>query len=390
MFADIGVGQGLVNELSKASGNEDRIGAAESVSSALCAIGIAAILLLISGLALAVGNDLAAFIGVRSPQVVAETNSAIMVYVTMFSFWLPFTLVSRVHVGFQEGFENAIWQTLASVTSMGAQLIAIRLQGDLVTLVICLCGVPALVGFANGVYLFRFQKPWLMPRVALVRIDKLKSLLRTGLSLFWLQLIGTLSLQSDNIIIARHLGVDQVADYSVVVRLFNVMGQLALMASSQLWGAYGEAYARRDLEWIRTALWTSNARTIGGLMAGSICLILFGQQALRWWTNDNVHVSIGLIVCIAIATVVTTMGYPCAIFLLSTNNLKFGAIVTPITAIATFAAKIVFVQHMGPSGLALGAAIPHLLLNSGPQFAYCRGLLTRLQREWQLPAEARS
>jgi len=85
-------------------------------------------------------------------------------------------------------------------------------------------------------------------------VGGMKRILQGGLLFFVLQLGVTVAYASDNLIIAKILGLDDVAQYSVVSKMFEGVLMVFGLAVTPLWPAYGEAKARGDLHWIKKTL----------------------------------------------------------------------------------------------------------------------------------------
>jgi hypothetical protein len=87
-------------------------------------------------------------------------------------------------------------------------------------------------------------------------------------------------------------------------------------------------------------------------------------------------------VALAFSTIVTTLAHPLGIFLLSTNHLRFAAIATLLLAPTAVVSKMLLLPEFGAVGLVWGSAVPYLIINTAPQFVYCRRLLLKLKNEW--------
>src|SRR5665647_1616450 len=114
-----------------------------------------------------------------------------------------------------------------------------------------MAGLPVVVAFLNSVFFFSYTKPELKPRLALIRRAAMKKIAHTGMLFLVLQLAVSVAFASDNVVIARILGADAVAQYAVPDKLFSVIPTLLGMVLMPLWPAYGEAVSRGDGRWIR-------------------------------------------------------------------------------------------------------------------------------------------
>ncbi len=110
-------------------------------------------------------------------------------------------------------------------------------------------------------------------------------LLRHGSTFFVQQVAALVLLSTDNIIIARVLGAEQVTPYSVTWSLLGLTQVLTMGRLPYLWAAYGEALARGDDAWVVRMLGRS---LVVGTAAAALLLVpltLLGQPIIRLWAG---------------------------------------------------------------------------------------------------------
>jgi O-antigen/teichoic acid export membrane protein len=254
-FADLGIGNVILNLVSESHGKDDVEAARKSISSALfmlivISVGLASLFALIYP---HVGWD--RFFNVSSPTARKEAGPAVAVFVACFLINLPLSIVSRIQMGYQEGYVSSIWQGIANLLGLAGLVVIVHQKAGLPWLVLVITGAPALGNLLNGISLFAFQRPWLIPRRQDIDALIVRQIVWVGFLFLVLQVANAIVYSSDNIIIARVLGPEAVTNYAVPSRLFIIVPNMLYMVLAPLWPAYGEANARGDDSWVPHRLW---------------------------------------------------------------------------------------------------------------------------------------
>jgi O-antigen/teichoic acid export membrane protein len=133
-LADIGLGQGLLNLLADADGRQRGDLPQRYVATAFWVLAGAAVILGASVIPLCNSIDWRYVLGLRSDAVADETRVAIEVAALCLLAALPFTLVSRIFIAYQEGVLANAWLALGSIVGLLAIVAVTRWNGGLVAL----------------------------------------------------------------------------------------------------------------------------------------------------------------------------------------------------------------------------------------------------------------
>ena len=365
-FADLGVSNSLVNLLSDANGRGDKEMAREHVSTAFFVLLSVACLL---GLLFFIVYPLVSwgsFYNVSSSQALREAGPAMAVFVVWFLIGIPLTGIQQIQTGYQEGYINSGWQVGGSIASLIGIVVAVKAGLSLPWLVVALVGFPALGLAANGLVLFVRRRPWLIPRVNSVTRHSARKVLRLGLLFLALQVTAAISYASENLIIARLLGPEAVAQYAVPFKLFSVVSMFASLVVSPLWPAYGESIARADYGWARKTLIRSILLSLILASIPAIVLVAFGSSIIRLWVGDAIKPPMILLIGLSVWTIVGTVGNSVAMFLNGASIVGFQVIVALVFAVVSIILKIVLVGSLGSAGAPLATSISYLLLVAIP------------------------
>lgn len=344
VFADFGIGNGLVNTVAATSGHEDHQRARATVSTAvIMLIGLAICGLAVCGLA-SKWLPWHALFNVKSELAVREACPAAMALIATYFVRLPLSVGQQIQRGYQETFLSSAWDIAATLGGFAALLAAIHLRLGLPCLVLATTGTVALSALANSVVQFAVVRPWLSPSLLLVNWKEGKALMRSSaLLMIWAicSLIGT---ASDNLVIARYLGSEAVATYSVVQRLFLV-ATAAQWFIAPLWPALTEALSRGDYKWARGAVRKTLRMGIIGTAALSLPMLVFAPKLLLWFhpsLSAPLHLLIVTVLWriseVVVAVLIVTLNQPAT---LAYNVLAYGtasavAIVLKFTLVNAF------------------------------------------------------
>ncbi len=378
-FADLGIGNGLINAISEAYGKDDRHLAKEYITSAfVMLLGIAAFLALVG----AVGYPFVPWMrlfNVKSGAVAAEGAQAFLVLYCWFALSVPLGVIARAQAGLQQGYFPQIVGAFGSILSLLALLWVIALKGSLALLVFASTFGTIAATLVNGWILFR-EHPWLVPAWHAYRANSAFKILKLGLLYFVLQCAFALAFTSDNIVIAQVLGAAAVAAYAVPQKLFSFVSMVVSVAITPLWPAYGEALARGDVTWVRRAflgsLWLALAITVPACSL----LAVAGPWILRVVMGKSLHAPMSLLIVLAAWGVVSSVSVVLSIILNGAGVLKVQTIQAVCASVANLALSIILTRRLGVMGVCLGSIITQMFITFPIYFFVIRNLFHNMPR----------
>lgn len=388
-FADLGLGNGLVNGIAEANGKNDQALAACYAASAFYLLaGIAAALMLLFASAYP-WIDWRSVFNISSPQALAEAAPTMLVFVGAFLCNIPLGIVEKVLAGYQEGFRGNLWTAGGNLLGLAGVLVAIHLQAGLPWLVAAMSGGPVLAAAANGAILFFLRRPAILPRWRNVRRDATKRILRLGLLFFVMQLASSVAWGADNFVIAHVLNQNAVAEYSTSRRLFTISPMLVGVVLAPLWPAYSEAVARADMAWVRKTLVRSLVATFVVAGAVSMFLVLFGKPIMRFWVGGAIAPSLLLFAALGIMTTLGQTGAAVSSFLNGVSAMRIQTVSSVLMAATNLPISIYLTRRFGVSGVVWGTIVSATLFSWMPMAMYVPVVLARLQSRARSPVAER-
>lgn len=378
-FADLGMGNGLLNAISEANGKNDRSMAREYVSSGFFLLFCVAMVLAVLLVVVYPWLDWASIFNVTSSQAVAESGRAAAIFIGYFLVNVPLGVVQRVQLGYQEGFVNSLWQALGSLLGLVGLLLAINLRVNLPWLIVTITGGPVLATLCQNIAIFGFSYPHLRPRWPHVTRPATQRIFQLGFLFFILQIAVAIAFASDNLVAAQILGPEAVAEYTVAMRLFSIPTLVLSMLFTPLWPAYGEAIARGDMVWVKHTLLRSLLLAL--IIAGplSVIFVLFGVQIIVLWAGTTVAPSFGLLLGLGIWTVLSATGNAAAMFLNGAGMIKFQVVSAILMSISALIAKIMLAQMIGISGIIWGTVLAYIIFAGIPHVVYIWRLMVKMR-----------
>lgn len=354
-FADLGIGNGLTVRIahSDGAGNQE---AAKLVSAAFYFLLPLSILLLVASVWFAQSFDIAALYGVRSPLASSEAGPATLFLLACTFAAMPLSVVLRVETGFQQGFVADLWNAAGNLLGLVGVVLVIHYRGGLPAMVLAMGGIPQLVTACNWFVQFFFVRPNLRPRLHLFHTRVALSLLAMGGLFVVQQCFGLIYYVSDSLVIARTMGLTEVARYAVIQRLFSV-GFVTQYLVLPLWPAVSEALARRDFGWAsRTARRAICFTVFAGILFG-IPLLLSSRYVITKWSGIDPG-PIDLL-RVGFAVWVVFIGYIAAMnaILNQETTLRRHLVILGAASLTSLAIKIGFAMNGSLAGVIWGSNI---------------------------------
>lgn len=244
LFADFGLGNGLLTRLARLRGTGERPAAAREISSAYALLGALSVLLMVVLVATLRWVPWPALLNAVDPTVARDARPVVLLCFGAFLVNIPLALIQRVQYAHQQVAQSNLWQAGGSLVSVALVYAAVTTgAGHVLVVAAAVLAVPV-VNLANSVCYFAWQDRELRPRARHVRAAVARSLLRLGARFFLLSVLCSVVLNLDGFLISRVLGLPAAATYAVVLRMFALLTLFVTLVNLPFWPANGEALAR--------------------------------------------------------------------------------------------------------------------------------------------------
>lgn len=360
-FADLGIGNGLVTVIAGLDRRLEQPAIKRAIASSVFILSVIALLVFSSFSAIYRFVPWSKVFGVQGALAGHESGPSVMAFMACFSIGLPFSIVQRIQLGFQESWRSYAWQCVGSLMSLGGTLAVVSLRLGVTWLVIATSGGPVLASVMNSFIEFGRRRPELRPSWASVDFAAAIKLVRSGAVFVALQLSVVLGTASDSLIISQVDGAAGVSSYAVMYKLYQTTLIFSLFMTP-LWPAMGESLARGDYAWARSAMTRALILSLGAGLVLSALLYFFAQPLVNVWAGPTVLPSAILITAFCGWIILSAYGGAITTLL---NNAQFLGLQLKIYVIASLVAlafKVPMARWLGPAGVVWATVAAYGLL----------------------------
>lgn len=288
---DVGLGNGLRNNLSAALARKEIKDAAQYVSTTYFAMTIISILLLSITIIFAKYLDWKSILKLPDDYPF-DVSRTLIVLSAFFCVRFIIQLISSIFYAVQKAF-------MVDLVGMAGNLLSLcaiyfgrdyYLGDRLLFLVYALCLPPIIAMFITSICIFLSKSyKFLRPRIENIKKEKIENLVNLGMKFFLLQICGLLTYSMTNFLILQFLSADDVTNYNLSYKYFSALLILNNMICAPLWSAFTEAYELGDFRWIK------NCRKKMGKVFLAICfiggvMVIISPMFYRIWLNNMISI----------------------------------------------------------------------------------------------------
>jgi len=286
-FFDLGMGNGLRNRFAEAKAADDTRLAAAYVSTTY------ALLILISTAMLGVFLIANIFFDwsviFEAPDYLkADVNKMVVILAVLFCPQFFLQLIKMVVTADQRPALANLMNTVVNILHLMA-LFILSQQGSpaLYKLALAIGGINLMVPLVANIVFFTTQYRDVAPRWRLVNFEYSRNLMGLGFVFFVMQGAALVVFMTDNLIITKVLGPEEVPAYNIAFRYFNLITVFFGLVTTPFWSAFTEAYIKKDMEWIHKVmkklfrLWAAVA------MIG-ILMFFTSPWVFKFWIGDEI------------------------------------------------------------------------------------------------------
>jgi O-antigen/teichoic acid export membrane protein len=360
-MADGGITNGLISLVSNAYGAGDRARIRVLVGSALAATSAFDFVFLAAALIAVRFVDWTWAFNLSDPAIGREAAMVVSIICLSYALGTPATVVCWARLGLLQGAAVNILDFCGTVLAFTGLVAAVLLGYGVVTIAAVWVAAPVLVRSVGALMFLAGPGRDLGPSWRDISASACRTLIASGGMFMIYTLTQALSVQSDQILIARFLGANSVADYSIVQRLLSQPQVLVTLVLVAQWPAYGEALGRRDDAWIGRHFKQSLVALTVFAVITCVLLGIFCQDILKVWVGGSIVAAPTLVTAMVVYGIVATIANAFSFFFLSLG-LHRPLVFTQIAMVAIkLPLTILLLPRIGNAGAAIATTVGYLL-----------------------------
>lgn len=352
-FLDGGLAKGLKNNLVIALAKSDTLLAKEYISTTYAILSSIFIGLLII---LYIINPFLDWKSILNVDMIPEKELSIFALVVFTFFFLKFIfqIIEVVSDAKQEPGINKFFTPIIGVICLLSLIFIIdSFEQNLIIPGFILSFTPVFVLVVASFILFNYRYKDLKPSYRLVKLKHVKALSVIGGKFFFIQISSIILFSISNFLIIRYLGPEDVAQYNIALKYFQAPIMVYGIAMTPMWAATTDAYAKKDIQWLKKTLRKLNYLSLIFLI-GILIMYLSVEWFYTIWLNDIIIIPEILNFIMMLYAMTTVVLSPYSQFINGFGKLVLSIRITFFKIILFIPVAILFMQsQLGASGVML-------------------------------------
>lgn len=251
------------------------------------------------------------------------------------------------------GLKNFIYQIL----NLSVIIVLIKLEKlNLMSLAISYTLTQLIIEIVFTIFFF-IRESKLIPTLQDINIKRIREIANLGIQFFVIQMSMLIIYNTDNFIILKFLGSEEVTIYNLTYRVFNlfIIGHAILL--TPFWTIYSDAYLREDFKWIKNSIKKLNIVSFL-ILVGLLFVSIFMEEIIFVWTNQKFSIKPILLITFTIFVFIRIFSNVYMVFLNGVGKLKLQMYLYLIGALINIPLSLLFIKcNLGSGGVMLATVL---------------------------------
>lgn len=302
VFADLGLGVGLMTRLAKALAHGDPAESRSLVSSGYAAVGSLVAVLMVALMTSTYVLDWAAIVGGERGD--RGVENIVVVTIALFLANAVVSLIVRIQYAAQQIERSNLWQAAGALAGVAAVLLSTIIAPGHVGFILLATGTPILVGLVNTAAYFCGSGKSFAPRLFAVSPSHAASLIRLGARYLLISSLMGVALSTDNWIVGQTHSLAEVPEFAIPARVFALLGVLTSIITVPLWPTNVEAMQQGDSAWVEATTKRMVWIATGAVGLSAIAFVIAAPRAISWWLDGGIEPPMTLLAGLGVWAVV--------------------------------------------------------------------------------------
>jgi O-antigen/teichoic acid export membrane protein len=297
------------------------------------------------------------------PSIARELSILAIIVFTMFAFNFVLKLIGTIATADQH---SAIEDSFDIVTKIVSIIIIYILtkttSGSLLYLGATYSLVPVLVLAIASIILYKNKYAPFKPSIKHVKFKYIKQLTSLSIQFFIITITFVIIFLTDNMIITRLYGPAAVTPYNIAYKYFSIITMIFVTLSNPFWSASTDAYAKKDIVWIKNTLkgllyiWVI-------LVCAVFAMLLLSKWFYKVWVGNAVEIPFSLSAGMALFAIISTWNNLYITFINGIGKIRLQLISSIIIGVLNIPLAIILAKYLnfGTTGVILANCICLLL-----------------------------
>lgn len=353
---DIGLGNGLRNQLAEAVAKDDRELARSLVSTAFGMIAILMLIIFAIGSIILINCNWYSILN-ADPDTVPNLSKVVYVSFALFCVNFMVKFVGNVYLAMQMPAVNNFMVSLGHVLSLVLiWTLTMITDGSLFKVAFTFSLSPVIVYIIAYPITFNIVYKQLKPSFRFFEKKYIKSLFSVGVLFFVLQISGVVLFAMSNVILSNLFGPESVTSYNIAQRYFSIANMLMAIIMSPMWSAVSDAHAKGEISWIKNSLRKVDY-IIGALAIMIILMLLASPVVYKIWIGSSVEIPFILSMLMGLYTFIIISSTAYSYFLNGMGKLRIQTITTLSVALLFVPVIVGLGKLWGIYGVVIGMCV---------------------------------
>jgi len=357
-FLDVGIGNGLRNNLTKALVRQDYDLAKRFVSTSYALISIISLSFMI--IFFIIHNFLDWSVILNTPRAMNEELRILVFWVVVINIIrFIFILINMIFNSIQKPFYNEIINfTVGALSLIMIFLLTKFFQSSLLLFGISLSVISVIILLIVSFWFFSGDGKNIKPSLKYVKFNDVGDIMSLGFKFFILQIGVIIIFTTDNIIIAQLYGPDEVTKYNIAFKYFNSVSILSGVFLTPLWSAYTNAFESKDHEWIKGIIKKSIKFFYAACLL-VVIMIFISDYFYMVWVGKEILIPLNLTIFMGIFVLISLWDNIFVYFLNGVSKIKIQLYITICITLLNIPLAIFFAKYLnlGISGVILSTVV---------------------------------